>query len=414
MDSQASMPRGVVVALGFVLALNYVDRSSLATAAPMVQSEFGLSSSQLGVLLSAFFWVYTPAQLLGGWLVHRFDVRLVMGLGVLLWGLATMLHGLASGFVMMFAMRLLLALGECVTFPGVQLLVNLNARIDERGKVSSIISSGQGLGPMLGTLFGGLAMAAFGWRAMFVGLGVATMLWLWPWWAVSRKGLKVAAAHHVERQVTYLEILKRREFWGMAMGMFWVNYAFYFVFIWLPSYVVKSGGFSVADMATIVGAIYGIYGLTTALVGHFADQQVKRGTSATRVWKGMLLGAGTASVVCIAGCAFVEARTAVWLLGFTGFFFGFMTPPLYAMTGTLPGPRAGGRWAGAQAVAGQLAGVASPIATGMLIDSTGSYYWPFLLAAMAMVLGLIGYCVVVRRVEVLTWSEPRAAAPATA
>lgn len=60
------MPRSLVLMLGLVLALNYVDRSSLATAAPLMQKEFGLTRAELGLLLSAFFWVYTPAQLLGG------------------------------------------------------------------------------------------------------------------------------------------------------------------------------------------------------------------------------------------------------------------------------------------------------------------------------------------------------------
>jgi len=405
------MPRGVVVALALVLALNYVDRSSLATAAPLVQAEFGLTSSQLGLLLSAFFWVYTPAQLLGGWLVHRYDVRLVLGLGVLVWGVATALHGLASGFAMMFCVRLVLALGECVTFPSIQMIVNQNSGLGERGRVSSLISSGQGFGPMIGTLFGGLAMAAFGWRAMFVGLGAITMLWLWPWWAVSRGKLAVAAVDHGAGQVTYGQILQRREFWGMALGMFALNYAFYFVFIWLPSYVVKAGGFAVGEMASIVAAIYGVYGVTTALSGRVADRQVMRGSTATQVWKRIVLVGGTGAMVSIAGCAFVEARMAVWLLGVTGFFFGLTTPALYAMTGTLPGPRAAGRWAGAQAVAGQLAGVVSPIVTGMLIDRTGSYYWPFLMAAAAVVVGMVGWCVVVRRVESLDWGEAAAAVP---
>jgi len=134
------MPRGVVVALALVLALNYVDRSSLATAAPLVQAEFGLTSSQLG-------------------------------LGVLVRGVATALHGLASGFAMMFCVRLVLALGECVTFPSIQMIVNQNSGLGERGRVSSLISSGQGFGPMIGTLFGGLAMAAFGWRLSITAQG---------------------------------------------------------------------------------------------------------------------------------------------------------------------------------------------------------------------------------------------------
>ena len=408
MNPQRSLPGGVVLVLGLVLALNYVDRSSLATAAPMLQTEFGLSNSQLGWLLSAFFWVYTPAQLLGGWLVHRYDVRTVLGVGVLVWGCATALTGLAGGFASIFVLRLVLALGECVTFPSIQLIVARNSSLEDRGRVSSLISSGQGFGPMLGTLFGGLAMAAFGWRAMFIGLGTITMLWLWPWEAVSRGRLAQGAGHEAGAEVSYWRILQRREFWGMALGMFALNYAFYFIFIWLPLYLVKVGGFSLRDMASVVAAIYGVYAVVTLLCGRVADRWISSGRPATGVWKGIVLAGGSGALASIAGCAFVEPRVAVWLLGMAGFFTGFTTPALYAMTSTVPGPRAAGRWAGAQAVAGQLAGVVSPLLTGMLIDRTGSYDWAFLVAPAALAVSMFAWCVVVRRVESLDWDEAQA------
>lgn len=72
MIQRPGLSHGVVLALGLVMALNYVDRSSLATAAPLLQDELSLSNARMGLLLSAFFWAYTPGQLLGGWLVHRF------------------------------------------------------------------------------------------------------------------------------------------------------------------------------------------------------------------------------------------------------------------------------------------------------------------------------------------------------
>ena len=178
MIQRPGLSHGVVLVLGLVMALNYVDRSSLATAAPLLQDELSLSNARMGLLLSAFFWAYTPGQLLGGWLVHRFEVRFVLAAGVLLWSVATTLTGLARGFATIFAFRLLLALGECVSFPSWQLIVSRNTLEHERVRANGFIGSGQGIGPMVGTLFGGLVMARFGWRAMFLGLGVITLCWL--------------------------------------------------------------------------------------------------------------------------------------------------------------------------------------------------------------------------------------------
>jgi len=109
-------------------------------------------------------------------------------------------------------LRLLLGLGESVTFPCWLLILARNSVEHERARANGLVSSGQGFGPMLGTLFGGLAMAHFGWRAMFVGLGTITFLWLWPWLAVTR-GCDLHVADEDEHEsISYVAILERREF----------------------------------------------------------------------------------------------------------------------------------------------------------------------------------------------------------
>ena len=70
MKGRPALPQGVILVLGLAVLLNYVDRANLAIAAPLLQDELSLSASQIGVLLSSFFWVYAPAQVLAGWLVR--------------------------------------------------------------------------------------------------------------------------------------------------------------------------------------------------------------------------------------------------------------------------------------------------------------------------------------------------------
>jgi len=96
MNQRQSLPHSVVLVLGLAVLLNYVDRGSLATAVPLLQDELSLSSAQIGFLLSSFFWVYAPAQVLAGWLVHRFDIRIVLAAGIALWSVATTMTGLAG------------------------------------------------------------------------------------------------------------------------------------------------------------------------------------------------------------------------------------------------------------------------------------------------------------------------------
>ncbi|HZF15350.1 MAG TPA: MFS transporter [Steroidobacteraceae bacterium] len=399
------MPAGVVAMLALAALLNYVDRGNLATAAPVLQDELALSSSQIGLLLSAFFWAYAPSQLLAGWLVHRYDIRLVLGAGVLLWSAATTLTGLANGFVTLLLLRLLLGLGESVTFPSWALILARHSAEGDRGRLNGLVSSGQGFGPMIGTLFGGLAIAHFGWRAMFVGIGVITCLWLVPWFRVSRGGVLKPTAQEHSRSVTYGEILRQRAFWGSALGQFFMNIGFYFVISWMPSFLVKAGGFTVSHMAMIGAAIYAIYAIATVIVGDVSDRWMRRGGSPTLVRKTFFVIAGLGTAVCTGACAFVVPHDAVWLLGVTAVFFGFSTPMIFAVSSTLAGPRASGRWTGAQNLSGQIAGIIAPFATGVLLDLTGTYAAAFAMAAITAVAATVAWGVVIPKIAPVKWVD---------
>lgn len=414
MDKPSASPHGVILLLAVATLLNYVDRSNLSTAAPLLQVELSLSNTQMGVLLSAFFWVYAPAQILAGWLVHRYSIRVVLAAGVVLWSAATGLTGLVSGFASILVLRLLLGLGESVTFPSWQLIVATHTLEHERGRANGIIGSGQGIGPMLGTLFGGLAMARFGWRFMFVGLGILTVLWLWPWFVVTRNGLAGPVEAHNTASVSYGAILRTREFWGAALAHFSNNYAFYFIITWLPTYLVRAGGLSIPQMAGVVAAIYAVYSATTVAAGLVADRWIARGGSPTRVRKAFLLTSAIGTAAAIGGSAIADPRIIVWLLGASGVFFGLATSNGFAVTATLAGPRAAGRWAGAQNVAGQLAGVVSPLATGLIVDQTRSFAAAFATAGAVALIAALGWGLVIRRVATVQWADDVVTAPVVA
>lgn len=343
--------------------------------------------------------------------MHRYDVRWVMVAGLALWGLATAATGLAGGFVSILVLRLVLGLGESVMFPTWQLVLARGTTEAERGRANGIVGAGQGVGPMIGTLFGGLAMASFGWRALFIGLGVITLLWLWPWLSVTR-GLSLSgrAEASAEPSISYRAILRQRAFWGSALGHFSSNYAFYFLMTWLPTFLVKAGGFTVTQMATIASAVYGVYALMTAVAGIVSDRWIRGGASPTLVRKGLALACALGCMATIGASAVVEPRSAVPLLVLAGFFCGLGTPTLFAMITTLAGPRAAGRWAGAQNVAGQVAGVVAPLVTGAIVDRTGSFSAAFMVSAAVLLLAVVSYAVIIERVETVDWSREPAAA----
>src|SRR6476661_6262311 len=107
----------VLALLALSVLINYIDRVNLSLAAPMLKDELGISASQLGFLFSAFFWTYACFQVVSGWLVDRYDANWIIAIGFFLWSCATAVTGVVHAFAVLFAVRLVLGIGESVAYP---------------------------------------------------------------------------------------------------------------------------------------------------------------------------------------------------------------------------------------------------------------------------------------------------------
>jgi MFS transporter, ACS family, D-galactonate transporter len=185
-DSQPAPPRaraplGLVALLSAALLINYVDRGSISTAAPLLEQQFGLAPTQTYLLLSAFFWAYVPSQPLMGWLADHLGAARVLAGGVALWSVSTVLAGTSAGVMQLVALRLLMGVGESTFYPSALALLAQRVCDPQRGRATAVVQLGGQVGPALGTFLGGILMVRYGWRAMFMVLGVASLLWLIPW-----------------------------------------------------------------------------------------------------------------------------------------------------------------------------------------------------------------------------------------
>jgi Major Facilitator Superfamily len=136
--------------------INYIDRSNLSIAAPVIERELSLSPVQIGALFSAFFWTYALVQLFGiaGWLADRFPAGLVLGAGFFLWSGATIATGLVSGLAALFFARLALGAGESVAYPCYSRILASEVPQHRRGLANALIDAGSKLGPALGSFYG--------------------------------------------------------------------------------------------------------------------------------------------------------------------------------------------------------------------------------------------------------------------
>jgi MFS family permease len=397
----------VVALLVFSVVINYIDRSDLSIAAPLIQKQFSLTPVQLGSLLAAFFWTYALLQICGiaGWLADRFSAGWVILCGYVLWSAATLATGLTTGFATLFAFRLLLGAGESVAYPCYSRIFALMPQ-QYRGRANAFIDAGTKLGPAAGALFGGILLIHFGWRMLFVALGLGGLFWVLPWWKLMPRTTGADEPEPTAPAASLTRLLRLRSAWGTFIGHFCGNYFYYFLLTWLPEYLVREEHLSIALMTRLTTLVFLITGLSTVAAGWISDRLIASGLSPTRVRKTVVVGgmlvASTLTALPLISLGHASAGLA--LLSFACVGYGAFASNHWAITQTLAGPVMAGRWSGLQNGFANLSGIAAPWLAGWIAQANGSSRLAFVAAGSIALLGALSWGLLVRRVEPVSWN----------
>jgi MFS family permease len=389
---------GLVLLLGAAIFLNYVDRGAIAVAAPLMKGELGLSATDFGLAVSAFFWVYAPVQLCAGWLCDRFSVYKLLAGGIILWAASTFLMGLVAGFVALVMLRVLLGIGESIVFPGTSKVIARHIPAEKRGAANAAVAAGLALGPAIGTLVGGLIVASYGWRPMFFLFGVLTLVWLWPWRQVVRT-LPKSGHFDSGAPVPLRELMGKWPLWSMSIVHALGNYCFYFILTWMPLYLTKSRGFTITEMTLLASLGFGVQAACALGYGHFSDWWTRSGRDEAACRRWMMVVCQLLAAAAILGLAF--AHTALQfgiLLCLAGAASASLSLNLYAVAQMFAGPRASGTWVGFQNALGNLSGIVGPVITGIIVDRAG-YGSAFVVTAGVAVAGALWWAFFVPKIK---------------
>jgi MFS family permease len=394
--------RALVLLLGAAVFLNYVDRNAIGVAAPLLKGELGLTATQFGVAVSAFFWVYGPIQLVVGWLCDRFSVYRLLGWGVALWAAATLLSGFVGGFVSLIVLRLMLGIGESFAFPASSKIIAEQVPPEGRGMANAAVSMGIALGPALGTLAGGAILASLGWRPVFIIFGLLTLIWLLPWQRVTR-GLESSAPPVGTPRVPISALIRRWPLWSMSIAHFASNYGFYFVLAWLPLYLVSERGLSVPQMTLLATLGYAAQAVAAFAFGAISDRWTRSGKSEDFIRRWMMIAAQFVQAAAILGIFYAGSIPvlAIWLC-LAGIATGALSLNIFAVAQMFAGPRATGTWVGVQNALGNFSGILGPIVTGIIVDAAG-YDYAFIAAAAVIAAGGLWWIVGVPKIEQLSF-----------
>lgn len=323
--------------LFLVNLFNYIDRQILFAVFPAVKLDLQLSDTQLGLLASAFMWVYlSTAPIFGVWADRGSRPRL-MALGVGMWSAATAVSGLVRTYGQLLVGRGLVGVGEASYGSIAPAMLSDAFEPTHRGRALAIFSMAIPVGSALGYLLGGTFEQWFGWRPAFFLVGIPGLYLAWTVGRVRDPGrggadpLAVAERRPAPpRASDYLALFQTRSYLLNCLAMTAMTFAVGGLAAWVPTYLVRIRGMGLTEANLVFGILTLVSGLGATMAGGWlGDRLLPRVPTAYF----LVSGAGLAiSVPCAAGVILLDDRTWVLTAIFLAEVFIFLnTGPLNAI-----------------------------------------------------------------------------------
>jgi len=434
--SKQGVPRrrwGIGALLGAGVLINYIDRIGLSVAAPQIKEMFNLSPIELGLLFSAFAWSYSLLQIPVGMVLDRFGPTRVGRWGAFLWGLASVITALSSGFAGILVARIILGVAEAPAFPVSAKATGYWFPRHERGLATAIFDAAAKFSNVIGVPLVAITVVSFGWRwgfaltaALSFGYFIAfTLLYRDP---SADKRLSKAEYDYIQRGGAAPEgpadagainmlgyLLGKPKVWGLTIGFAAYGYTFYLFLTWLPGYLVESMHMSILQSAGFAAIPWAFATLTDLFVGGWLiDHLVSRGKDESKVRKTVLV-VGMTFGLAVFGAT--QTTNPAWAIFWISIALGGLASaaPVSWSLPSLIAPKGGaGTIGGIMNLANNLMGAAAPIVTGLIVGATNSFVNAFFVAGVILVIGIVCFVFVLGKIEPIPDPEPAASvAPVT-
>ena len=400
-----------VVLCTLAIALNYIDRSTLAIGNLKIREEFAITAAGIGALQSAWSLSFALAQLPVGLFVDRVGSRRLLGWALVLWSAAQAAGGLFTGYLQFLVSRVFLGVFESPAFPASVRTVANFFHPKDRGRPTGLYTIGGDVGRLVGTPLLTMLLIAFGWRTMFVAMGVVGLLGALGWFAFYRdpdlsrmppNDRAYLAANKVgERSPVTVASWRRlflyRSMWGMILGAFCSGYAIWMYGTWLPGYLEMEHHVSIARTG-VLAMIPLACSIAGSLVGGFVTDRLAHGQLSLVASRKLPAGAGyiASAVFCAIAAYSTELDTALTCISASMFFLSFAQSGKWTLITAIAPQSYSASVASIQNFGSYIGGTVSPLLTGMVVDATGSFSLALWIGSGVMVTGAVLYTNVVR------------------
>jgi ACS family hexuronate transporter-like MFS transporter len=394
--------RWVICGLLFLgVTKNYMDRQVLGVLKSPLQHEFGWNDIDYGNLVFAFQAAYGLGMLVVGRLIDRLGTRIGYAIAMAFWSLASMAHAIAFSLGGFVAARFALGFGEAGVFPASLKCVAEWFPKKERALATGIFNAGTNVGAIVTPLVVPWIAVHLGWRWAFLMTGSLGFAWLILWLWIYRKPEEHTSCTPGEREyiqsdlaepigkIKWSQLLPHRQTWAFAAGKFMIDPIWWFYLFWIPDYLQREHGLHLTQIGLPILVIYVISDLGSVGGGWLSSALIRRDFSvnAARKWA-MLICALTVLPVAV-----VFRVSGLWpatlLIGLAAAGHQGFSANLFTLPSDLFPSRAVASVVGIGGMAGAVGGMLIAEIVGHVLEWTGSYMVPFLIAAFAYLIALL-------------------------
>jgi ACS family D-galactonate transporter-like MFS transporter len=407
---------GFLLFLGVII--NYMDRSNISLAAPLLAKDLNLDSVQMGLIFSAFGWSYAILQIPGGLIVDRIKPRILYTILLGGWSIATCFQALVNGFSALFGLRVVLGTFEAPSYPTNNRVVTSWFPEQERATSTAFYTSGQYVGIAFFTPMLVYIQNSFGWRGMLFFTGALGVIYSIAWYIFYRDP-KDSKANEAElnyirqggglvdmdekanvRKASWSQlkyVLKTRNIWGVFIAQFCLSSILWFFLTWFPTYLVQYRGMTFIKMGFMASLPFlaAYVGILTS--GFISDYLIKSGHSIGFARKTPIV-TGLILATSIVGANYVQDQTYVIMFMALAFFGNGLASITWVFVSALAPSHLLGLTGGMFNFMGNLSAIAVPIIIGIL--AKGGNFEPALVFISSLALiGALSYIFIVGKVE---------------
>jgi MFS transporter, Spinster family, sphingosine-1-phosphate transporter len=268
-----SQARASLILLLLINLMNYVDRQILAAVEKPIGEEYGVGPDMTGWLVPAFLFAYMIFSPLFGVLADRMRRWAIVGIGVILWSLASGGSGAVQTFTLLIVMRLLIGVGEAAYGPVAPTIIADLYPVANRGKVLAWFYAAIPVGSALGYVIGGMFYSHWHWAFYAtVPPGILLGTWCFMMREPKREGM---AAHRRATLRDYLSLAKIPSYVINTAAMTAMTFAIGGIGFFMPRYLEEVGGLNPSKSTPIFGAIAASAGLFATIAGGIAGDKLR-------------------------------------------------------------------------------------------------------------------------------------------